>query len=111
MSHEVSKPLKELSNKRRDMCSRRWFDIKVTSIWPKMPCKNVRGSGCGSMAGRWYSENPVSWLVSAGRFKAIDRIRRDANSVDGRRRIAALDAIREQNETRSTAVMKTIGCD
>ncbi|MEO6895480.1 MAG: sigma factor, partial [Caldimonas sp.] len=33
---------------------------------------------------RGTPDNPVAWLVSAGRFKAIDRIRRD-------RRFVALD--------------------
>ncbi|MCC6507669.1 MAG: RNA polymerase sigma factor [Pirellulaceae bacterium] len=45
-------------------------------------------------------ENPVSWLISCGRFKAIDRIRRSAKlgelAVDVNRR---LDAIRDSNET------------
>jgi len=46
-------------------------------------------------------ENPVSWLVSAGRFKAIDRIRRSAKlgalAPDVTRR---LDAIHEANHAR-----------
>ncbi|MCA9157384.1 MAG: RNA polymerase sigma factor [Planctomycetales bacterium] len=47
-------------------------------------------------------ENPVAWLVSAGRFKAIDRIRRDTKlgemAIDVSQR---LDAIRELNQTKN----------
>lgn len=43
---------------------------------------------------RWPSQgipaNPVSWLVSAGRFKAIDRVRRQANFDGKREEIARL---------------------
>ena len=37
-------------------------------------------------------ENPVAWLVSTGRFKAIDRIRRD-------RRFVSAEEVAEQVET------------
>jgi RNA polymerase sigma-70 factor, ECF subfamily len=42
--------------------------------------------------GQGVPDNPVAWLVSAGRFKAIDRIRRD-------RRFVSSEEVAEQMET------------
>jgi RNA polymerase sigma-70 factor, ECF subfamily len=42
--------------------------------------------------GQGVPDNPVAWLVSAGRFKAIDRIRRD-------RRFVSSEEVAEQVET------------
>ena len=42
---------------------------------------------------RGVPANPVAWLVSAGRFKAIDRIRREKNFVGSEAGSALIDAV------------------
>ncbi len=56
---------------------------------------------------RWgsegFPENPRAWLVTTGRFKAIDVIRRRENAKAGQAAILErLDKIQERNEARAT---------
>ena len=56
----------------------------------------MRSRGGRAMAARWRAANPRAWLVSAGRFKAIDGIRRRA-------RFDALEDFAEQVEATPTS--------
>ncbi len=86
----------------RGVYSRRWF----ASLGDFDLAEDALQDAFAAALAQWPCEgipaNPVSWLVSAGRFKAIDRIRRTAKlaglAVDIAKR---LDAIRELNDSKN----------
>ncbi|MCC7338691.1 MAG: RNA polymerase sigma factor [Pirellulaceae bacterium] len=104
MSHEVQQTIERTFQQ----ASRHVFASLVRALGDFDLAEDAMQDAFAAALAQWpvdgIPENPVSWLVSAGRFKAIDRIRRDAKlgemAVDVSQR---LDAIREQNETRSAS--------
>ncbi|KAA5539440.1 RNA polymerase sigma factor [Roseiconus nitratireducens] len=62
-------------------------------------------------AARWPTEgvpeNPAAWLISTGRFKAIDRIRREAKLRDSSEQIVArIQRVEQSNQQKSEQVIQ-----
>ena len=68
---------------------------------------------CAAAAERWpidgQPNNPYAWLVSAGRFKTIDRWRRRAR-LDASLRELALEQSRRRTTRRSRTKSTTTNC-
>ncbi len=85
--------------------SRQVFATLVRSLGDFDLAEDAMQDAFAAAVTQWSSdgvpENPVSWLVSTGRFKAIDRIRRSAKLGERASDVnARLDAIRDSNDAK-----------
>ena len=95
----------------RGASSRRWCGCWAISISPRKRCTTRFARRSSSGRAKACPANPRAWLVSAGRFKAIDGIRRRA-------RFDSLDDVAERGRSdrrrarrcATTRASRTIGC-